>query len=279
MADAKTINGYNVKDAAAREAIANLDTVKLASEGGASGSIRFGVDSNGKYGYFEAGADTVTPFSEGGDFEETVLWTNSDPTSMFPEQDITGLPNISQYDYIGVYYIKNRSTTDEMFAAIDYEHFKDTKWDAEYPCLSLTWRGSNVRTRGVAYVSDTSVHITFAYLYMVDATTASSNSMVIPTKIVGINKGKQGLPDKYTLIKTGTTGTVTFDRDYDQLLVIAWGGGSVATYVQLDGVTQPTLGLNSNFQTDVIIFDYKANTPIYIRTDPSGYKIFEIYKE
>lgn len=62
MADAKTINGYNVKDAAAREAIANLDTVKLASEGGASGSIRFGVDGDGNYGYYKAGADTVTPF-------------------------------------------------------------------------------------------------------------------------------------------------------------------------------------------------------------------------
>lgn len=71
MADAKTINGYNVKDAAAREAIANLDTVKLASSGGASGSIKFGVDSDGNYGYYKAGANDVIPF--GGEIKTTTL--------------------------------------------------------------------------------------------------------------------------------------------------------------------------------------------------------------
>ena len=280
MADVKTINGYTVKDETARTAIENLNTVQLASSGGASGSIRFGVDSNGKYGYYEAGADTVTPFSEGGDFEETVLWTNPNPATDFSDSNITGLPNLSQYDYIGVYYYKNSSTSEIMFAATDYGHFKDTKWDASYPCLSLSWRGASyVYTRGVGYVSDTSVHISNCYSYAMGSTATASNGTVMPYKIVGIKKGKQGLPDKYRLLRTGTTGTVTFNRDYDQLLVIAWGGGNVATYVKLNGVTQPQMGLNNNYQTDVTIFDYKANTPIYIRTDPSGYKIYEIYKE
>lgn len=71
MADAKTINGYNVKDATAREAITNLDTVKLASSGGASGSIKFGTDSDGNYGYYKAGANDVIPF--GGKIKTTTL--------------------------------------------------------------------------------------------------------------------------------------------------------------------------------------------------------------
>jgi len=71
MADAKTINGYNIKDAAARQSIANLDTVKLASSSGASGSIKFGVDSGGNYGYYKAGANEVTPF--GGEIQLAAL--------------------------------------------------------------------------------------------------------------------------------------------------------------------------------------------------------------
>lgn len=188
MADAKTINGYNVKDAAAREAINNLDTVKLASSGGASGSIRFGVDGEGNYGYYKAGADTVTPFKEGGDFEETVLWTNSNITSDFPLKTISGLPDISQYDYIGVYCNRNTATTDEMFVAMDYEHFKNTKWDAGYPRLASSWYGSDYMTytRVLVYVSNTSVRFSACSAYSSTAATQTANNTIIPTKIVGI---------------------------------------------------------------------------------------------
>lgn len=75
MADAKTINGYNVKDATAREAITNLDTVKLASSGGASGSIKFGKDSGGNYGYYKEGSNAVTPF--GGEIQTAILAAGS----------------------------------------------------------------------------------------------------------------------------------------------------------------------------------------------------------
>lgn len=75
MADAKTINGYNLKDATAREAITNLDTVKLASSGGASGSIKFGVDSGGNYGYYKPSSNVLTPF--GGEIQTTTLAAGS----------------------------------------------------------------------------------------------------------------------------------------------------------------------------------------------------------
>lgn len=53
---------------------ADGDIVDLANVGGGGssvklitgeGSIRFGVDSNGNYGYLKEGADTVTPFKSG----------------------------------------------------------------------------------------------------------------------------------------------------------------------------------------------------------------------
>lgn len=69
MADVKQLNAnnnsYNIKDETARNAIANLDTVNLASAGGDDGTIKFGIDGNGNYGYYKAGADTVTPFKSG----------------------------------------------------------------------------------------------------------------------------------------------------------------------------------------------------------------------
>lgn len=83
MADAKSINGYNLKDAAARQSIANLDTVKLASSGGASGSIRFGVDGDGNYGYFKAGADTVTPFKSATKTPVAITKANSSGAYIF----------------------------------------------------------------------------------------------------------------------------------------------------------------------------------------------------
>lgn len=281
MADAKTINGYNLKDAAAREAIANLNTVKLASEGGASGSIRFGVDGEGNYGYYKAGADTVTPFSSGGDFEETVLWTNPSPTNAFSGQRLTGLSDLSQYDYIGFYCRVSTSIATETFEIMPYDYFKNTVGSGSRPVCGVSYIDTDkLHTRAFYYDSDTAMQVREnLYIQFYPTTGGVDNSSLIPTKIVGIKKGKQGLPDKYRLIRTGTTGTITFDRDYDQLLVIAWGGGSTSTYVQVNGVTQVNMGLNNYYQTDVTIFDYKAGTPIYIVTDPSGYKIFEIYKE
>lgn len=87
MADAKTINGYNVKDAAARQSIANLDTVKLASSGGASGSIKFGVDNGGNYGYYKAGANEVTPF--GGEIQLATLAPSDTKVTLNFEHEIS----------------------------------------------------------------------------------------------------------------------------------------------------------------------------------------------
>lgn len=47
----------------------DADSVVLAQENDTNDSIKFGVDSNGRYGFIAPGADTVTPFRGFGDLE------------------------------------------------------------------------------------------------------------------------------------------------------------------------------------------------------------------
>lgn len=47
----------------------DADSVVLATENDTADCIKFGVDSNGKYGYIAPGADSVTPFRGFGDLE------------------------------------------------------------------------------------------------------------------------------------------------------------------------------------------------------------------
>ena len=52
-----------------RQQDSDADSVVLASENDTVDSIKFGVDSNGKYGYIAPGADTVTPFKNQTDLD------------------------------------------------------------------------------------------------------------------------------------------------------------------------------------------------------------------
>lgn len=47
----------------------DADSVVLATENDTADCIKFGVDSNGKYGYIAPGADTVTPFKNQTDLD------------------------------------------------------------------------------------------------------------------------------------------------------------------------------------------------------------------
>lgn len=55
-------NNDAIKDLQNKVDNINLDEVVLANRGGSSDVIRFGKTADGKMGYYEAGADTVTPF-------------------------------------------------------------------------------------------------------------------------------------------------------------------------------------------------------------------------
>ena len=77
MADISKINPdggitvYDVKDAVARQKLTVVDP----TEG--EGLITFGVDANGNYGYKKVGADTVIPFSSGGNDADAFLLRTS----------------------------------------------------------------------------------------------------------------------------------------------------------------------------------------------------------
>lgn len=57
--------------------------VKLADRGSEASAIRFGIDSDGNYGYYKVGADTLTPFKSG-----------SGTLDIFNHGDVVGLNGI-----------------------------------------------------------------------------------------------------------------------------------------------------------------------------------------
>ena len=76
----------------------SMDAVKLSSSNSTSDSIKFGIDSNGRYGYIKAGADAVTPFRLGNAKAENVLAGKT-----FSNEDASGIegtmPYRGQYQY------------------------------------------------------------------------------------------------------------------------------------------------------------------------------------
>ena len=63
--------------------------------------IKFGIDTQGNYGYYKVGADTVTPFKTGNEEKNTsyksLIKTNSGVSTV----DITGWKIIIQYQRLG----------------------------------------------------------------------------------------------------------------------------------------------------------------------------------
>lgn len=91
----------------------SMDAVKLSSSNSTSDSIKFGIDSNGRYGYIKAGADAVTPFRLGNAKAENVLAGKT-----FSNEDASGIegtmPDRGVYQFAGGtgngngYYALNR---------------------------------------------------------------------------------------------------------------------------------------------------------------------------
>ena len=91
----------------------SMDSVKLSASNSTSDSIKFGIDSNGRYGYIKAGADAVTPFRLGNAKAENVLAGKT-----FSNEDASGIegtmPDRGVYQFAGGtgngngYYALNR---------------------------------------------------------------------------------------------------------------------------------------------------------------------------
>ena len=128
--------------------------------------------------YIRAGA------SGGGGSAETTLWTNSNPDTAFgANQTITLSDNISNYDYIKIYYRSSTTSSNYTSVIIPTDAFYSKA--TENPVFSIggiyLYGGTPTpMARYVYYVSDTSINIVNS------ANQAATGNIGIPINVYGI---------------------------------------------------------------------------------------------
>ena len=119
----------------------------------------------------------------GGKMSETVLWTNSAPTSNFEAQNVTLSKSINDYKYIKIVWrfsTTNTATTSLLIPVSDIGSL------GPYANDSLLMFGSvpgSYYARAVYKVSNTSMNIGGAYALN---TAGLSNNLAIPYQIIGL---------------------------------------------------------------------------------------------
>lgn len=162
----------------------------------------------------------------GGKQTETVLWTNSAPTSSFAKQDVTLSDDINSYDYLKFTYRVTTSVSDSLNYIISVSDFKKSveSTSSHHCVLGLSTDDSVAHTRRVYYKTDTTVN--FNNAYQLNAA-ASNNATVIPLSIVGI-KHMYGKMEHYA---SGyfTTGRTSVDLGFVPKYVFCANGAPSTT--------------------------------------------------
>ena len=131
---------------------------------------------------------------------ETVLWTNSAPTSNFAAQTVTLSDDINNYDYIAVTYYCSPSLTQGARAIRSVADFKKGVYNTKNVpemCLSYMDGSStpNPMFRPVLYASDTTVRF---YDCVTKGSSTVYNGYLQPLSIIGIkNMGGIRTNEKY----------------------------------------------------------------------------------
>ena len=141
----------------------------------------------------------------GAKLVETVLWTNSAPTSQFGAQEITLSDSIDNYDYIAIRYACNNSNQTGASVSDDISLVSNVKnWGYNTSTyhnlgnLGSEISNNNIYCRSVFYISTTSLR--FANAYQV-GTATSANAACIPLAVIGIkNMGGVRTDEKYDIL-------------------------------------------------------------------------------
>ena len=143
----------------------------------------------------------------GGELHETVLWTNSSPTSNFAQQAVTLSQGISNFDYIGIYYRINTTAGAigfEMAKASDFINYVgNLKPRVGFAVVS----DNKSNFRNLLYSSDTSITITAC---IQSGTTSTNTSQCIPTAIVGLKYASPKPSGTETTLWTNSAPTSNF---------------------------------------------------------------------
>ena len=123
----------------------------------------------------------------GEHYEETVLWTNSNPTSNQGDVTIELSDSMSNYDYIK--FVVRRATSDsseteDIYSVSDVR--KSTGVNGTwYICLMSFVSGTGTYCRRIQYISDTSIKALTPYVV---GSSASGVDATILIKVVGLKK-------------------------------------------------------------------------------------------
>lgn len=118
---------------------------------------------------------------------ETVLWTNSDPSTAFSGQTANLSQSLANFDAVKIVSIPYAGQTSSTMESIyEMEYFNKTGNHTGYynDCaLCGGYSSSHQYTRIIKKNSDTAIYFTLAYRF---GWTSSDNSYIIPTQIIGI---------------------------------------------------------------------------------------------
>lgn len=151
--------------------------------------------------------------SGGENFVETVLWTNSSPTSSFAGLTVTLSDNIENYSYIKVvsaFNIYTLGKTSSVMMSID--DLKKTGSDFLLTSTVMTPSNSYMYVRPVAYKTSTTVEIGACYMYIYSSsgqTTSYEPAATIPLKIIGVKKQGGSKASELSCSTWTTTGAGT----------------------------------------------------------------------
>ena len=116
---------------------------------------------------------------------ETTLWTNSSPTSNFAYQTVSLSDSMDNYDFLAFYWRISTSNASETHLIIPVSEFKKEDNTLTLTFKSLIGVQYNAATyaRLLAYISETQSVLGTAYQL---GGSATNNSLIIPTKIIGM---------------------------------------------------------------------------------------------
>lgn len=123
----------------------------------------------------------------GAALTESILWTNSSPTSSFASKDISLNDSFLNYSYIKFSYKIKTSSSEEYQVLCPADLVKKSAFSTNVPIISIGARhattGGTTLVRFITYVSDTSLHFSNA---SVITSSTTDNSYNIITQITGV---------------------------------------------------------------------------------------------
>lgn len=123
----------------------------------------------------------------GGQLKETVLWTNSNPSSDFSYSDVN-VSDISNYDYIKITYYASKVSSIEASVIMSLDEFlecKESSTNSSNPILAISTRNNTINYMRAVYYK-TNTKITFGASHEQTATYGTYNNYCIPVTIKGL---------------------------------------------------------------------------------------------